>query len=75
MFVEPIAVQDHQVGQFPGLDGSQILIEADDLRTIDGGGTRLVILKDGRVEQEGPPAEIYGRPASIFVGQFLGSPP
>ena len=35
----------------------------------------LLILKDGRVEQEGPPAEIYGRPASVFVGRFLGSPP
>jgi ABC-type sugar transport system ATPase subunit len=36
---------------------------------------RLVILKEGRLEQEGPPAEIYRRPASIFVGRFLGSPP
>jgi ABC-type sugar transport system ATPase subunit len=36
---------------------------------------RLVILKDGRVEQAGPPAEIYRRPASVFVGRFLGSPP
>jgi ABC-type sugar transport system ATPase subunit len=36
---------------------------------------RLVILKDGGVEQEGPPAEIYRRPGSVFVGRFLGSPP
>ena len=36
---------------------------------------RLVILRDGRVEQEGPPTEIYRRPASVFVGRFLGSPP
>jgi ABC-type sugar transport system ATPase subunit len=36
---------------------------------------RLVILKDGRVEQEGPPAQIYRRPVSVFVGRFLGSPP
>jgi ABC-type sugar transport system ATPase subunit len=36
---------------------------------------RLVILKDGRVEQDGPPAEIYRQPASVFVGRFLGSPP
>jgi ABC-type sugar transport system ATPase subunit len=36
---------------------------------------RLVILRDGRVEQEGPPAEIYSRPDTVFVGRFLGSPP
>jgi ABC-type sugar transport system ATPase subunit len=36
---------------------------------------RLVILREGRVEQDGPPAEIYRMPASVFVGRFLGSPP
>ena len=36
---------------------------------------RLVILRDGRVEQEGPPAEIYRRPKTVFAGRFLGSPP
>jgi len=36
---------------------------------------RLVILRDGRIEQDGPPAEIYRRPTSVFVGRFLGSPP
>ena len=36
---------------------------------------RLVILRDGRIEQHGPPSEVYRRPASVFVGRFLGSPP
>jgi len=36
---------------------------------------RLVILRDGRVEQEGPPAAIYRRPNTVFAGRFLGSPP
>jgi sn-glycerol 3-phosphate transport system ATP-binding protein len=36
---------------------------------------RLAVLDHGRLEQVGPPAEVYGRPASRFVAGFLGSPP
>jgi ABC-type sugar transport system ATPase subunit len=38
-------------------------------------GERLVLLRDGRVEQIGPPMEIYTKPASLFAARFLGSPP
>jgi len=37
-------------------------------------GTAIAVMKDGRVEQYGPPAEIYNRPATLFVGRFVGSP-
>ena len=33
---------------------------------------RIVIMNCGRVVQEGTPADIYGRPASIFASQFIG---
>jgi ABC-type sugar transport system ATPase subunit len=36
---------------------------------------RLAVLCDGRIQQVGPPAEVYDRPATRFVGQFLGTPP
>ena len=36
---------------------------------------RVAVLNAGRIEQCGPPAEVYGDPASLFVAQFLGSPP
>ncbi|MGM0584600.1 MAG: sn-glycerol-3-phosphate import ATP-binding protein UgpC [Pseudomonadota bacterium] len=36
---------------------------------------RLVVLNGGRLEQVGPPLEIYERPASVFVAGFIGSPP
>jgi multiple sugar transport system ATP-binding protein len=35
---------------------------------------RLVVLRDGRVEQVGAPMEVYNNPANQFVAGFLGSP-
>lgn len=37
--------------------------------------TRIVVLKDGYVQQIGTPAEIYHRPANTFVADFMGAPP
>lgn len=36
---------------------------------------RVVLLRGGRLEQAGTPAEIYDRPANMFVAGFIGSPP
>jgi sulfate/thiosulfate transport system ATP-binding protein len=33
---------------------------------------RIVVLNHGRVEQDGPPRELYDRPANAFVMGFLG---
>jgi thiamine transport system ATP-binding protein len=33
---------------------------------------RVVVMNSGRVEQVGPPLEVYRRPASPFVARFLG---
>jgi multiple sugar transport system ATP-binding protein len=35
---------------------------------------RICVLRDGRVEQVGTPAELYDNPNSIFVAGFIGSP-
>ena len=35
---------------------------------------RIVVLSAGRIEQVGPPLELYERPANLFVAQFIGSP-
>lgn len=40
-----------------------------------GLGDTIAVLREGRVEQVGPPAELYERPANAFVAQFLVSPP
>ena len=36
--------------------------------------TQIVVLNAGRIEQIGTPAEIYGRPRTLFVAGFIGSP-
>jgi ABC-type sugar transport system ATPase subunit len=35
---------------------------------------RIVVLKDGRIEQVGTPMELYHHPGNLFVAQFIGSP-
>src|SRR5574342_324453 len=37
-------------------------------------GDRVVVMKDGVVQQVGEPLELYGRPANKFVAGFIGSP-
>src|SRR5262245_5387797 len=37
-------------------------------------GDRVVVMKDGCVQQVGEPLELYGRPANKFVAGFIGSP-
>jgi len=38
-------------------------------------GHRIAVLDRGRLQQVGPPQEVYDRPANLFVAGFLGSPP
>jgi multiple sugar transport system ATP-binding protein len=35
---------------------------------------RIVVMRDGVVEQMGAPLELYDRPATLFVASFIGSP-
>ena len=37
--------------------------------------THIAVMRDGRVEQFGPPQELLDRPATAFVASFLGTPP
>src|SRR5690606_3252623 len=38
-------------------------------------GDRVVVLRDGRIQQVDAPATIYERPANAFVASFVGTPP
>jgi multiple sugar transport system ATP-binding protein len=37
-------------------------------------GDKVVVMKDGHIEQAGHPLELYDRPANLFVAGFIGSP-
>jgi multiple sugar transport system ATP-binding protein len=38
-------------------------------------GDRIAVMRDGRIVQVGTPMEVYDRPATEFVGGFIGNPP
>jgi len=38
-------------------------------------GDKVAVMKDGVIQQFGPPHEIYNNPANLFVASFIGSPP
>lgn len=35
---------------------------------------KIVVLRDGKIEQQGTPTELYERPNNLFVAGFIGSP-
>ena len=37
-------------------------------------GDRVVVMRQGRVQQVGPPQELYDQPTNLFVAGFIGSP-
>lgn len=38
-------------------------------------GDRIVVMRNGRIQQVGSPTELYEQPANIYVASFIGSPP
>jgi len=35
---------------------------------------RVVLIREGRIEQEGSPEELYAKPATMFAARFIGTP-
>ncbi|MCP4672568.1 MAG: TOBE domain-containing protein, partial [Desulfobacula sp.] len=36
---------------------------------------KIILMKDGVIEQHGTPEDLYNRPATAFTGSFIGNPP
>ena len=36
---------------------------------------KIVIMKDGKIEQQGTPDDVFHNPQTLFVASFMGSPP
>ena len=38
-------------------------------------GDKVILMRDGQIEQEGTPEELYERPMTTFAASFIGTPP
>jgi multiple sugar transport system ATP-binding protein len=56
------------------IHATTIYVTHDQLEAMSMADT-IAVMNGGRVEQIGAPQEIYDRPASLFVADFIGSPP
>ncbi|MBN8891379.1 MAG: ABC transporter ATP-binding protein [Rhodospirillales bacterium 70-18] len=55
--------------------GITMLYVTHDQTEAMGMADQVVLLRDGHIEQDAPPAEIYARPATPFAAGFIGTPP
>ena len=55
------------------LDATMIYVTHDQVEAMTL-ADRIVVLKDGQIEQVGTPVELYERPTNTFVAGFIGSP-
>ena len=55
--------------------GITMLYVTHDQTEAMGMADQIVLLRDGRIEQDAPPAEVYARPATSFTASFIGTPP
>jgi multiple sugar transport system ATP-binding protein len=55
------------------VDATMIMVTHDQVEAMTL-ADRVVVMDKGRIQQVGPPMEIYARPANTFVAGFVGSP-
>jgi multiple sugar transport system ATP-binding protein len=55
------------------LDTTMIYVTHDQVEAMTM-GHRIAVLNEGRLQQVGPPTDLYNNPASAFVARFLGAP-
>jgi multiple sugar transport system ATP-binding protein len=56
------------------LAATTVYVTHDQLEAMSMADT-IAVMNDGRIEQLGSPQDIYDRPVSMFVADFIGSPP
>src|ERR1700730_3903575 len=69
-----IAMRAELIKLHKRLEATMIYVTHDQVEAMSM-GDRLIVLKDGIVQQIGAPFEIYDPPANQFVAGFIGSPP
>jgi multiple sugar transport system ATP-binding protein len=56
------------------LDATMIYVTHDQVEAMTM-GDRIVVMRNGFIQQVGPPMEVYNEPQNQFVAGFIGSPP
>ena len=56
------------------LDSTMIYVTHDQVEAMTM-GDRIVVMKDGLIQQVAPPLDLYDQPVNQFVAGFIGSPP
>ncbi len=82
LFDEPLSNLDAQLRTQMRLEikklhqrvGSTIVFVTHDQVEAMTMADRIVIMKDGYIQQVGTPSEVYHKPANTFVAQFIGAP-
>lgn len=82
LFDEPLSNLDAQLRTQMRLEikklhqrvGSTIIFVTHDQVEAMTLADRIVIMKDGYIQQVGTPEEVYHKPANTFVAQFIGAP-
>ncbi|MFN7225085.1 MAG: ABC transporter ATP-binding protein [Paracoccaceae bacterium] len=55
------------------LDKNMVYVTHDQVEAMTL-GDRIVVMNEGRIQQQGTPEELFRRPANLFVAGFIGSP-
>lgn len=82
LFDEPLSNLDAQLRTQMRLEikklhqrvGSTIIFVTHDQVEAMTMADRIVIMKDGHIQQVGTPQEVFHQPANLFVAQFIGAP-
>jgi multiple sugar transport system ATP-binding protein len=69
------ALARDELKQFQRQIGKTTIYVTHDQVEAMGMGDRVAVMHKGRLQQLGPPQELYHDPANTFVATFLGSPP
>jgi multiple sugar transport system ATP-binding protein len=56
-----------------GLETTTVYVTHDQVEAMTM-GDRIAVMRDGVLQQVGPPQELYERPVNVFVAAFIGSP-
>ena len=63
-----------EIGRLHGEIGTSMVYVTHDQIEAMTLGHRIVVMRDGLIQQVGTPLELYDRPANAFVAGFIGSP-